>query len=348
MSGLQIAVIGAGAIGRAHAELLAQQPGRARLAAIVDPADAARGFAALLGVPWFADVEAMLARGRPDAAIVATPNDMHLPVALVLIAHNTPLLVEKPIAATLAEAAALVEAANAAGVPVLVGHHRRHNPVIRAARAFLAEGRLGRLVSVTVMATMLKPDDYFAPEWRRRRPGGGPILTNLIHEIDLVRHLCGEIVSVQAIASNAVRGFEVEDTAAALLRLANGALVTMSLSDAAVAPWCWDLIAREAQHYPAQPARANAHHLAGTEGALTLPHLEFWRYAGAKGWREPLSIEAAAHQTGDPYLAQLQHFCEVVSGEAAPLVSVEDASRTLKATLAVEESARTGATRMLD
>ena len=116
-----------------------------------------------------------------------------------------------------------------------------------------------------------------------QQPGGGPVLINLIHEIDLVRHLCGEIVSVQALASNAVRGFEVEDTAAVLLRLANGALVTIYAVRRRAAPWNWDLIARESAHYPPQPLRVNSHFICGTEGALTLPQLEYWRYAGARG-----------------------------------------------------------------
>ena len=86
---------------------------------------------------------------------------------------------------------------------------------------------MGRLTCASVLYTFFKPDEYFALEWRRRA-GGGPILINLIHEIDLIRYVCGEIAEVEAITSNAVRGFEVEDTAAVILRLANGALVTIA------------------------------------------------------------------------------------------------------------------------
>ena len=282
MSGAEIAVVGAGAIGRAHAERLATGAGGARLGAIVDPTPAARAFAERLGAPCFADVGDMLAASSPAGAIVAAPNDAHLPLSLALMGRKIPLLVEKPIAATLADARALADAAKVEGVAVLVGHHRRHNPIVKAAKRVLDEGRLGRVVSVAAMATFLKPEPYFELDWRRRRPGGGPVLINLIHEIDLVRHLCGEIVCVQALTSNAVRSYEVEDSAAALLRLANGALATLTLSDAAAAPWSWDLIAREIAHYPAQPARTNSHFIAGVDGALTLPHLELWRY-GRRG-----------------------------------------------------------------
>lgn len=348
MSGMEIAVVGAGAIGRAHAAQLAQRPGEARLGAIVDPALGAKEFAAGLGAPWFADLESMSLAPRPAGAIIAAPNDLHLPLVRACLAAKIPVLVEKPIASTVEEALAIGAAGRAAGLPVLVGHHRRHNPILKAARAFLNEGRLGRLLNVTVLAQFLKPDPYFAFDWRRRRPGGGPILINLIHEIDVVRHLCGEIASVRAIASSAARGFEVEDTAAVLLRLASGALVTLSLSDASAAPWNWDLIARESAHYPPQPARANSHFFSGTEGALTLPHLEFWSYRTARGWHEPMSVEALPFAPGDPYLAQIAHFCAVIRGAEAPLIDADDATRTLSATLAVKASAESGETQNLD
>jgi predicted dehydrogenase len=76
-----------------------------------------------------------------------------------------------------------------------------------------------------------KPDDYFNVAWRRER-GGGPILINLVHDIDSLRFICGEIVEVQASTSNKVRGFGVEDTAALLLKFANGAIGTVTVSDA--------------------------------------------------------------------------------------------------------------------
>ena len=86
------------------------------------------------------------------------------------------------------------------GVAVLVGHHRRHNPINARAREIVQSGRLGRLVSANVMATFLKPDGYFDAAWRKQK-GGGPILINLSHEIDMLRFFMGEIDTVQAISS---------------------------------------------------------------------------------------------------------------------------------------------------
>ncbi|QCI65953.1 Gfo/Idh/MocA family protein [Phreatobacter stygius] len=341
MAKLRMAVVGAGAIGRAHAEVIAAG-NVAELAAIVDPTDAGRAVAVHFGVPWFVDQDALLAAGTVDAAIVATPNQTHLPVSLAFIERGIPVLVEKPIASTLAEARALTAAAEKAGVAVLVGHHRRHNPIARRARDLVRSGTLGRLTSVSVLYTFLKPDSYFELDWRRRA-GGGPVLINLIHEIDLIRFICGEIESVQAVTSNAVRGFEVEDSAAVILRLAGGALVTVNVSDTAVAPWSWDMATRESQHYPQLPVPVNSHYLSGTAASLTLPQLDLWRYPGKAGWHEPIARETVPVERADPYAEQIRHLCAVARGEEQPVISAADGTRTLEATLAVHEAARIGA-----
>ena len=342
MSRVAVAVIGAGVIGRAHAQALMGLP-RCRLAAIVDPTDAARSFAGSLDVPWFGDVATLLETAKPDAAIVATPNATHRALTITFLAAGVPVLVEKPIASTVEDAEAIVQATARTGIPVLVGHHRRHNPIIRRAKAVIEEGLLGRLTNVSILSAFFKPPEYFDLAWRRQA-GGGPILINLIHEIDLVRHLCGEVVSIQAVASNAIRGFEVEDTAAVLLRLANGALVTISLSDTGVAPWSWDLSSGESANYPSQPGPVHSHFLTGTAGSLTLPTLDHWNYAGSKSWFAPISRRSLLEERGDPYAEQLRHLGRVVRGEEAPLVSAADATQTLRATLTVREAAKTGLT----
>lgn len=341
MSKVRIAIVGAGAIGRAHAEVIATGE-VAALAAIVDPTEAGRAVAGRHGVPWFADQDALLAAGGVDAALVATPNQTHLPVSLAFIARGIPVLVEKPIASTLAEGRALTEASEKAGVPVLVGHHRRHNPIVKRARELVRSGALGRLTSVSVLSTFLKPDSYFELEWRRRA-GGGPVLINLIHEIDLIRFVCGEIDAVLAVTSNKVRGFDVEDGAAVILRLAGGALVTVNVSDTAAAPWSWDMSSRESPLYPALPAPVNSHYLSGTAASLSLPQLELWRYPGKAGWHEPIAREIVEVVRADPYAEQIRHLCAVTRGEEQPVITAADGTRTLEATLAVHEAARIGA-----
>lgn len=340
MAPVALAVIGAGLIGRRHAELIAAEPA-AKLAAIADPDPASREYAARLGVPCFAHVGDLLAAGRPDGLVIATPNQLHVEHGLEAAAARIPALVEKPLADDVAGAERLVAAAERAGVPVLVGHHRRYNPIVRAAKAIVDEGRLGRILAVHGQFWILKPDDYFAAAWRRA-PGAGPVLINLIHDVDLLRHFCGEIVAVQAIESNAARGFAVEDTAAILLRFANGALGTVTVSDAVAAPWSWELTSGENPAYPRQDGAC--YQIGGTDGALAIPGLELWRYPGKRGWWETLARERVAAAPEDPLKLQLRHFCDVIRGRAAPLVPAREGLAALKVIAAIKEAAGTGAT----
>lgn len=333
-----IALVGAGVIARTHIDRLAHSASVA-LVAVADPAPAARAVAEAAGVPWLADHRDMLAAVRPAGAIVATPNALHVPVALDCLARGVPVLVEKPVADTVEDARRLVEAQAASGVPVLVGHHRRHNPIAQRARAIVQSGRLGRLVAVHAQATFLKPDDYFDVAWRRA-PGGGPVLINLIHDIDLLRFLVGEVEQVLSATSSAVRGFAVEDTAAAVLRFAGGALGTVLASDAAVSPWCWDFCAGEQPLYPRQAVQS--HYLAGTEGALSLPDLALWHYTGERSWHAEMTREQSVVHAADPYARQLEHFHALIEGRVSePLCSAEDGLRTLAATRAVQSAAGT-------
>lgn len=342
MSKLPIAVIGAGLIGKTHIDR-ALGSTEVELVGIADPTPAAAELARSVGVPCFADHRALLAETKPRGVVVATPNATHARITIECLEHGAAVLVEKPIADTLQDGRRICEASRATGLPVLVGHQRRHNPIMRRARAIVAGGTLGRPVSATVMCTWLKPRDYFDVTWRRQQ-GGGPILINLIHDIDLMRHLYGEIESVQALASNAVRGFEVEDTAVVALRFCNGALGTVTVSDTAAAPWNWDLGVGEAQRFPRQDI--NAHYYSGTEGSLTLPRLELWRYredqGPAQGWHDPLTQERTAVHTGCPYSEQMRHFAALIEGREEAVCSALDGFRTLEATLAVTQAASTG------
>ncbi|MFT3717741.1 Gfo/Idh/MocA family protein [Pseudorhodoferax sp.] len=333
-----VGLIGAGAIGRAHLNGAAQAAG-IKIVGIADPNPAAAQLANEFGLPHFTDHRTLRDTLQPDGAIIATPNALHVPMALEWLAEGRPVLVEKPVAGTVEEGRQLAHAADAAKVPVLVGHHRRHNPILRKARELVREGALGRLVSASVLATFLKPDAYFEQAWRRSN-GGGPVLINLIHEIDLVRFVCGEIRSLQALTSNAIREFEVEDSAAALLRLDNNALVTITLSDTAASPWSWDLASGENPAF--SRSQAESHFLCGTNASLALPTLRTWRYPGERGWFQPLEPGSIAFQPADPYIEQMRHFGAVIRREEAPLTDALDATRTLEVTLAVRQAAQSG------
>jgi len=338
MRRIPIAVIGAGLIGSTHiARALARND--VKLVGIADPSPMGRKVAEDAGVPWYPHHDAMLDAAAPRGVIVATPNATHSSITVHCLERGVAVLVEKPIADTVDDARRICEVSAATKLPVLVGHQRRHNPIMRRAKQLIAEGLLGRPVCLTAMSTWLKPAEYFDARWRREQ-GGGPILINLIHDIDQLRFLFDDIASVQAMTSNAIRGFDVEDTAVVLLRFRNGALGTVTVSDTAAAPWTWDLSSGEAERFPRQDV--NSHFLSGTEGSLTLPRLEYWHYRRAKGWHDELTHERNALHFGDVYDEQLRHFRAVIEGEEKPLCPAADAARSLEATLAVRAAAQSG------
>jgi predicted dehydrogenase len=325
-----MAVAGAGLIGRRHLEEI-QQSRSAEIASVVDPFPAAAEVAEEFGVPLYASLAELFESDRPDGVILATPNHLHVDGGLECVAAGVPVLVEKPLGDTVDVATKLVEAAEAAGVPLLTGHHRRHSSIMARAREVIDSGALGPIVAVVGTALFHKPDDYFevGGGWRRQ-PGGGPILLNLIHEVDNLMHLVGDIVSVQAVASNATRGYPVEDTAAIALRFAGGALGTFMLSDAAASARSWEQTSQENKAY-ATYEDEDAYHIAGTRGSLSIPTMRVRTFPGRRSWYEPMDTATESLDRSDPLANQVEHF-----------VSGRDGLNALRVTEAVTEAARTG------
>jgi predicted dehydrogenase len=339
MQRVRIAVAGAGMIGQAHIKRILEEP-QAELAAIIDPSSKTTEQAKALGVPCFADLETGLQAVRPDGVVIATPNQLHVPNGLLAVQAGLPMLLEKPISDDVDSALKLVEAGEKAGVPILVGHHRRHSPLTQTAREIVQSGRLGKITAVNGLCLFLKPRDYFeGPGSWRREPGGGVVLINLIHVIDDLRNICGDIIGVQAAESSAVRGFPVEDTAAMILHFAGGALGTLIISDAANAPWSWELTAGENKAYP--HSDQFCYSVTGTAGSLTVPRLDVWSHEG-DGWWTPIRVERQVAPEQDPLTLQMRHFCQVIRGEAQPVLDGRGGIRTLETTLAVKTAARTG------
>jgi predicted dehydrogenase len=331
----RIAVVGAGLIGRRHIDALRRADGVA-LAAVIDPAGSAAEIAAAQGVPHFAQLED-LPNGLIDGVILATPNQTHLPLGLAALARRLPTLVEKPIAPSLTEAVALVTAAEQSGVPLLVGHHRRHNPRLVATRDMIAAGAVGQVLAAHGFFWVEKPAAYFETGWRSRA-GAGPVFLNLIHDVDSLRFILGEIVAVQAVTRNSLRGHAVEDTAAIILEFASGAIGTFSLSDGVPSPWSWELSAGENPAYPAlgQPCT----YIGGTRGALEIPALRLWRHDGGAGWWSAMSATVEPCASADPLVRQAEQFGRVIAGVEAPLVSGQEGMRTLAVIEAIAEAAR--------
>lgn len=312
-----------------------------QLVAICDPDSGVAELAARNEVPFFYDEFEALDLAAPDGAIIAAPTNLHEELALACIRRGIVPLVEKPITAALDEGQRLVDEAADAAVPVLVGHHRRYHPRIQRLWKLAKGGAIGSLIGVSLVWAVKKPDAYYDTVWRTRA-GGGPVLTNLIHEIDTLRYICGEITGVYAATSSATRGFEVEDSAAITLNFTGGVVGSIFLSDAAPSPWSYELTMFENPSYA--HVAANCAFFFGTEGSIAFPRMELWRYPSADnaGWEQPLEQERHEPADADPLAAQLAHFCRVIRREVPPLVSGEEGLRTLAATQAVLTSGSEG------
>lgn len=340
----RIAVAGAGYIGKAHIGVIQDSPD-AVLSAIVDPTPAAAALADKAGVPCYRTLEELLSKDKPDGVILATPNPLHVPQALQCIEADLPALLEKPVATSIAEGMRLLAAVEESGGRILVGHHRAHSPIMAKAREVVQSGKLGRLVAVMGSATFLKPDHYYLDAPWRREAGGGPILLNMIHEVHNLRMLCGEISAVQAFASNATRGFPVEDTVAINLRFANGALGTFMLSDTAACPRSWEQTSQENKAYPSY-GDEDCYVISGEDGSLSVPTMRLKTYPRPedRSWWKEFEVGQVGMVRADPLRRQLEHFVHVIAGSVTPLVSVRDGLANLRITEAIQSAARTGAT----
>lgn len=338
MDPLKIVVVGAGLIGSKHAALV-NADHNCRLVGVCDVDSSLKSVADTCSVAFYEDIQELLERESPDGAIIATPNGSHLAMTEVCAERSVNVLIEKPIAGSLEDAHRIVEVADATGIRVLVGHHRRHSPRIQKARSIINSHKLGRLVAVSVMWSLLKPKEYYEVDWRCQRPDGGPTLINLIHELDSLRFLCGEIRRVYAQSGSAARNLDVEDSLSISLSFDNGALGSVTASDATPGPWSYEATTGENSHY--FHADENCYYFLGTLGSLAFPRMELWRYADGepRGWQYPMKKVRHEVTDVDPLVTQLEHFCRVMRDEEMPIIDGRDGTRSLAVALAVLESA---------
>jgi predicted dehydrogenase len=341
MKRVRLASIGAGMIGHLHARI-AKALEECDYVALSDPDPGKKPLAVELGVKYYGDYREMIEKETLDGVIISVPNEAHDSVGVECAERGLHILMEKPIASTLEAADRLIAGARANNVRLCIAHHRRFNSRINKAREMVRGGELGDLIGVSVLWSMYKPSEYFAAGPWRAKKGGGPILINTIHEIDLLRYIHQEIARVYAEVSNKSRGFEVEDTVSVSMRFEDGSLASILMSDAAPSLWGYESTAGENPFF--YPTKGDIYHFLGRKASLTFPGLVKVFYADPErmGWQHPISTSQAEVPPCDPYVEQLEHFCRVVRGQEQPRTSGDDARRSLQVALAVRESGTTG------
>lgn len=280
-------------------------------------------------VPHFASLDEVDIAA--DAIIIATPTQYHLANAEIAVARGWHMLIEKPVAHSVEAATRIAELAQEAGVQTLVGHHRRHHASVARLKQIIDGGAIGTPILASMIWAMKKPDSYFDGNWRAGADGS-PVMINLVHEVDLLRHLFGEVVAVSGFGSNAQRGAARPESGAVALRFEGGLSATIAFADSALSPWGFE--AGTGENPNIGTTGQDYLHIAGTAGALSFPSLTLW--SGAPDWSQPVRPARQSTPQNTPLVAQLAHFAQVVAGHTPPLISAEDATETLRVTLEIE------------
>ena len=319
---VRLLVAGIGLIGARHLRHALEMP-EIDVVGCIDPA------LTQSDVPHFAtiadvDVEA-------DGIVIATPSHLHAEHAEAAAARGWHMLIEKPVAHSVAAADRIVDAAARAGVQVLVGHHRRHHAHVSALKKMLDNGAVGAPVLASLIWAMKKPDAYFAQNWRAGADGS-PVMINLVHEVDLLRFLFGDVVSVAGVGSNAQRGAARVESGAVVLGFDGGMAATIAFADTTPSPWGFE--AGTGENPNIATTGEDYLRIAGTQGAVSFPSMTLW--SGAADWSQAPESKVQDVVRNLPLTAQLAHFADVAAGRAAPLVDAVEGRRSLDVTLQIE------------
>ena len=325
---LRGAVLGLGMIGRHHARLLQASP-RVAFAGAVDPGGDRFG---MIGDPalLFASVEELLAATRVDFAIVAVPTEEHLPAARELAGAGVGVLVEKPLAASAAEARELMAAVEAGGVRAAVGHVERYNPALLELRRRVGAGQLGEVFLIATERVGPFPD---------RVRDIGVVKDLATHDLDLVRWLGGAPIERVAAQTQHRMGREHEDLVLVTGRLSSDVAFNVNVD------WL-------------SPTKVRRTRILGERGMLVADTLTSdltffangevtseWSAAQATRGVSEGDMTRYALSRREPLLVELEAFCDWVGGDdQAPIVTLDEGLATVLAAEAVLEAAGSGET----
>ena len=312
-SRLGIGVIGLGMAVKPHALALRDLAAKATVIGGYSPsAERRAAFTQAHGWPAAGSVEALLDDPRVHVVLVLTPPRTHADIALRAAVAGKHVLLEKPVDVDLPRARVLVEGFERAGrtLGVVFQHRFRQGPI--ALRKLLREGALGDLVSVSASIRWWRPPEYFAQPGRgmKARDGGGVLLTQAIHTLDLLLDLAGPAASVMAqCRTSTLRSIDTEDVACAALAYASGAVGVVDATTVA---------------YPGYPERID---IAGTAGSAVLegehlvvqrpghPVLQLAGSDGGGGGADPMAF------SHEPHRRLIEDFLDAVAAGRAPQVT---------------------------
>lgn len=225
---LRFALVGCGRISKRHSELLGEnQIKGAGLVAVCDKVlSKAEAISCKYGVPAYSCYHEMMQSEKVDVVVILTESGVHAANTIDLAKYGAHIVVEKPMALTLADADAMIEACDRHGVKLFVVKQNRFNVPVVQLRNALERGRFGKLIMGTVRVRWCRPQAYYDQDpWRGTWAYDGGVLTNQAsHHVDLLEWMMGDVESVFAKSKQALADIEAEDTAVVMLKFKNGAL----------------------------------------------------------------------------------------------------------------------------
>ena len=342
MTRLRWGIIGCGVIAPWHADSVVASE-YAELVAVCDIDEAkGRAFASPYGdVAVYQDYRQMLKKGGLDVVSICTPSGLHSEMTTAAAQAGVNVLCEKPMAITVPQIDAMMEAVEEAGVKLGVIFQRRTYEASRRVRGAVQAGVLGQMtLGDAYLKYYRSPAYYKSADWRATwaLDGGGALMNQGVHGIDLLLWIMGDVESVYAKAEAKVRDIEVEDTCVALLTYKSGA---------------YGVIEGTTSSNPGEPT---ALHLHGEKGTIILEDkgITQWAVAGdksvvAQNDAEQLLSRESSGTVSDPramsragHQAQVDDLCQAITANREPLVTGASARKAVELILAIYESARTG------
>jgi UDP-N-acetyl-2-amino-2-deoxyglucuronate dehydrogenase len=333
---LGFGIVGTGNVAAYHAQAISRVSGAQLRAVCRSNARGSAEAAARFGVHCEPSLAALLARPDVDAVCVCTPSGLHAAHTIAAAQAGKHVLVEKPLALTLSDADAMIAACQAANVQLGVALQRRATPLFRGLREAIGRDELGRLVLGSVSVPYLRTPAYYASAaWRGTwaLDGGGVLMNQGIHLLDLLLWYLGDAHEVQAQAATLAHAIEVEDCLTATVRFASGALGSIAATTAA------------------EPGFAHRVELYGTRGGVQLEGEQLVRWEASSP--PPVAVaahgQAAAGAGASPtgisdagHTLLLADFVDAVRQQRPPLVTGEEGRRSLALVLAIYAAARSG------
>ena len=334
---INIAVHGVGTIGKRH--LMAMNENQnVNLSGIIDISDEAKQFCDNKNIPIYENLIDLRKKSEIDGVIISTPTIFHYENTLAALELGLDVLIEKPISADVLEARTIAKVAEENNCKVLVGHQRRFYPLVRKAKEIVKNGEIGKIIGLSGVWALRKDNDYFDPDWRKKI-SAGPVITNLIHDIDYLRFIFGEIEAVSAFSSNNINNFEKEDTLSANLKFKSGLIGNFLITDGGTSPWSWETGTGENIHLP--HLKENNLRIIGTAGSLEFPNLKLWKYKNkGQNWKDEIEAIQIDSNKIDAYALQISHFKDVINRDVEPITGALDAELTLKVALSILESSK--------